>query len=65
MCAKKVTDLESARKFKREKRKWTTEEVRQQATKDLKRMKGLSKKEPKDLVSGDMDKAEKGTGDDE
>ncbi len=62
---KKVSDINKARQKKREKSGWTMEEIKKNAEKELEEFKKISKNEPADLVSGDMDKIIRGEDDDE
>lgn len=63
--AKKVSDINKARQEKREKSGWTMEEIKKNAEKELEEFKKISKNEPADLASGDMDKIIRGEDDDE
>jgi hypothetical protein len=63
--AKKVSDINKARQEKREKSGWTMEEIKKNAEKELEELKKISKNEPADLVSGDMDKIIRGEDDEQ
>jgi hypothetical protein len=62
---KKISNINSARRKKRDKKGWSMDEIKKQAKKELEEFKGLSKEEPDDLVSGDMDKIIRGEDDDD
>lgn len=53
-------DIDKARRKKRDKSGWTTEEIKRNAEKELKTFQEISKDEPSDLISGDMDKVIRG-----
>jgi hypothetical protein len=60
----KVTDLQAARRAKREKSGWTREELRQQAKRDAEEYRRLGTDEPANLASGvDMKKIISGAAD--
>jgi hypothetical protein len=61
---KKISNINSARRKKRDKKGWSMDEIKKQAKKELEEFKGVSKEEPDDLVSGDMDKIIRGEDDD-
>ena len=63
--SKKVEDLTEARREKRMKSGWTKEEIKKNAEKELEEFKKVSKDEPADLQSGDMDKIIQGENDDD
>ena len=48
----KVTDLQKARKCKRQKTGWTTEEIKKRAAEERAAYKGLAENEPDALASG-------------
>jgi len=54
--SKGILDIKKARRKKRDKTGWTMEEIKQNAEKELDEFKEISKEEPDNLVSGDMDK---------
>ncbi|MDH5447051.1 MAG: hypothetical protein OEY52_16000 [Gammaproteobacteria bacterium] len=54
--SKNISDIKKARRKKRDKTGWTLEEIKKNAEKELDEFKDISKEEPDDLVSGDMDK---------
>lgn len=54
--SKNISDIKKARRKKRDKTGWTMEEIKENAEKELDEFKDISKEEPDDLVSGDMDK---------
>jgi len=56
-------DIDKARRKKRDKSGWTTEEIKKNAKKELKTFQEISKDEPSDLRSGDMDKIIRGEDD--
>jgi len=58
-------DIDKARRKKRDRSGWTLEEIKKNAEKELKNFKEISKNEPSDLSSGDMDKIIRGEDDDE
>ena len=60
MMSKKVSDIKKARRKKRDKTGWTMEEIKENAKKELEKFKNTSEEEPDDLVSGDMDKINRG-----
>jgi hypothetical protein len=62
---KKTSNINSARRKKRDKKGWSMDEIKKQAKKELEEFKGVSKEEPDDLVSGDMDKIIRGEDDDD
>jgi hypothetical protein len=62
---KKISNINSARRKKRDKKGWSMDEIKKQAKKELEEFKGVSKEEPDDLVSGDMDKIIRGEDDDD
>ncbi len=64
MC-KNISDINKARRKKRDKTGWTMEEIKENAKKELEEFKNISEKEPDDLVSGDMDKIIRGENDDD
>jgi len=53
---KKISQLDDARRKKREKTGLTKKEVKERGKKFLDKYKHLDKEEPANLVSGDMDK---------
>ncbi len=59
-----LNDIDKARRKKRERSGWTLEEIKKNAERELKKFKELSKDEPSDLTSGDMDKIIHGEDDD-
>jgi len=61
----KVTDLEKARKEKRQKTGWTLEEIKENAARELRNLKKQIKDEPENLASGDMQKIIDGEEDEE
>jgi len=63
--SKKVEDIKKAREKKRDKTGWTIDEIQENAEKEYEQHKHISKDEPEDLVSGDMDKIIRGEDDDE
>jgi hypothetical protein len=62
---KKISNINSARRKKRDKKGRSMDEIKKQAKKELEEFKGVSKEEPDDLVSGDMDKIIRGEDDDD
>jgi len=52
----KVIDLKEKQQEKRQAKGWTMEEIKENASRELKEFKELSESEPEDLVSGDMQK---------
>ena len=64
MC-KNTSDINEARRKKRDKTGWTTEEIKENAKKELEEFKDISGDEPDDLVSGDMDKIIRGEDEDD
>lgn len=54
--SKDISDIKKARRKKRNKTGWTMEEIKENAKKELDEFKDISKEEPDDLASGDMDK---------
>jgi hypothetical protein len=62
---KKISNINSARRKKRDKKGWSMDEIKKQVKKELEEFKGISKEEPDDLVSGDMDKIIRGEDDDD
>lgn len=64
MC-KNTSDINEARRKKRDKTGWTIEEIKENAKKELEEFKEISEDEPDDLVSGDMDKIIRGENDDD
>lgn len=52
----KVIDLKERQQEKRQEKGWTMEEIKENASRELKEFKELSESEPEDLVSGDMQK---------
>lgn len=58
-------DIDKARRKKRDKSGWTLEEIKKNAENELKKFQEISKDEPSDLCSGDMDKIIRGEDDDE
>lgn len=63
--SKNITDIKKARRKKRDKTGWTTDEIKEKAKKELDEFKRLANEEPDDLVSGDMDKIIRGEDSDE
>jgi hypothetical protein len=63
--SKNVSDIKKARRKKRDSTGWTMEGIKESAKKELEEFEGVSKDEPEDLVSGDMDKIIRGEDDDE
>ena len=61
---KDIPNISSARRKKRDKTGWRLEEIKEAAQKELLEFKEISKDEPDDLVSGDMDKIIRGEDDD-
>jgi hypothetical protein len=64
MC-ENISDINKARRKKRDKTGWTMEEIKENAKKELEEFKDISEDEPDDLVSGDMDKIIRGEDDDD
>ena len=62
---KNISDINKARRKKRDKTGWTMEEIKENAEKELEDFKNISKDEPDDLMSGDMDKIIRGENDDD
>jgi len=58
-----IIDLNQSRKKKRDKTGWTIEEITKKAKDEAAEFSSNSAAEPKDLVSGDMDKIIKGEDD--
>ena len=65
MMPKNISDINKARRKKRDKTGWTTEEIKENAKKELEEFKDVSEDEPDDLVSGDMDKIIRGEDEDD
>lgn len=65
MMAENRNDVEEARRKKRDRSGWTLEEIKKNAEKELKKFKEISKDEPSDVRSGDMDKIIRGEDDEE
>ena len=65
MMPKNISDINKARRKKRDKTGWTTEEIKENAKKELEEFKDISEDEPDDLVSGDMDKIIRGEDEDD
>ena len=63
--SKNISDIKKARRKKRDKTGWTSEEIKENAKKELDAFKKISNEEPDDLVSGDMDKIIHGEDDDD
>jgi len=61
----KITDLKKAQQDKREKTGWTLEEIKKNASKELRDFKKLAEDEPENLASGDMQKIIDGEDDEE
>jgi len=60
---KKISQLDDARRKKREKTGLTKKEVKERGKRFLEKYKHLDKEEPANLVSGDMDKIIRGEDD--
>jgi hypothetical protein len=58
-------DIDLARSKRRDRTGWTLEEIKENAEKELKHFKKISKDEPSDLCSGDMDKIIRGEDDED
>lgn len=58
-------DIDKARRKKRDRSGWALEEIKKNAEKELEKFKGISKDEPSDLRSGDMNQIILGEDDDE
>ena len=58
-----IIDLNQSKKNKREKHGWSLEEIKQKAKDEAAEFSKNATPEPKDLVSGDMDKIIKGQDD--
>ena len=58
-------DIEKARRKKRGRSGWTLEEIKKNAEEELKNFQEISKDEPSDLRSVDMEKIIRGEDDDE
>ncbi len=56
-------EIDKARRKKRDLSGWTIEEIRRNAKKELRTLQEISKDEPSDLISGDMDKITRGEDD--
>ncbi len=54
--SKTISSIKKARQDKREKTGWTLEEIKKNADKELQEFEKLTGNEPKDLISGNMDK---------
>ena len=54
--AEDSNDIDKARRKRRDRSGWTLEEIKKNAEKELKKFQEISKDEPSDLRSGDMDK---------
>jgi hypothetical protein len=63
VITKKISHLDDVRRKKREKTGLTKKEVKERGKKFLENNKHLDKKEPANLVSGDMDKIIRGEDD--
>ncbi|QUX92068.1 hypothetical protein CYL31_11880 [Marinomonas sp. A3A] len=61
--AYECNDIDKARREKRDRSGWTLEEIKENAKKEFKKYQEISKDEPSDLVSGDMDKIIRGEDD--
>ena len=61
----KITDINKVKQEKRKKSGWTMEEIKKNAEKELEEFNKISKDEPDNLVSGDMDKIIRGDKDDD
>jgi hypothetical protein len=58
-----IIDLNQSKKTKRDKKGWSIEEIKQKAKDEAAEFSKNMTPEPKDLVSGDMDKIIKGQDD--
>ena len=63
--SKKIADIAKARAKRRLKKGWTMEEIIQAAKRDAEIYRKLAKYEPRDLVSGDMNRFMRGEDDDD
>jgi hypothetical protein len=63
--ANNPNDIDLARSKRRDRTGWTLEEIKENAEKELKDFKKISKDEPSDLYSGDMDKIIRGEDDED
>lgn len=59
------SDIDKARRKKRDRSGWTLEEVKKNAEEELKKYKKIADDEPSDLASGDMDKIIRGEDDED
>lgn len=50
------TEIDKARRKKRDRSGWTIEDIKRNAKKEMEIFQEISKDEPSDLMSGDMDK---------